>query len=44
MSAICDLILAAIAAIDSAELGEQLSYRAAAEKFNVSRETLRRRH
>jgi hypothetical protein len=35
MSTTHDLILDAIAAIDLAELGEQLSYRAAAELFNV---------
>jgi hypothetical protein len=39
-----DPILDAIAAIDSAEPGEQLSYRAAADIFKVNRETLRRRH
>jgi hypothetical protein len=39
-----DPILDAIAAIDSAEPGEQPSYRALAEKFKISRETLRRRH
>jgi hypothetical protein len=37
-------ILDAIAAIDSAEPGERLSYRAAGTKFNVNAETLRRRH
>jgi hypothetical protein len=36
--------LDAIAAIDSAEPGERLSYRAAGTKFNVNAETLRRRH
>jgi hypothetical protein len=37
-------ILDAIAAIDSAEPGERLSYPAAGTKFNVNAETLRRRH
>jgi hypothetical protein len=37
-------ILEAIAAIDSAEPGERLSYRAAGTKFNVNAETLRRCH
>jgi hypothetical protein len=37
-------ILDAIAAIDSAEPRERLSYRAAGTKFNVNAETLRRRH
>ena len=37
-------ILDAIAAIDSAEPREQLSYRAVGTKFNVNAKTLRRRH
>jgi hypothetical protein len=37
-------ILDAIAAIDSAEPGEQLSYRAAGTQFNVNAETLQHRH
>jgi hypothetical protein len=37
-------ILDAIAAIDSAEPGEQLSYRTAGTQFNVNAETLRCRH
>ena len=39
-----NLILDAIAAIDLAEPGERLSYRAAGTKFNVNAKTLRRRH
>jgi hypothetical protein len=35
MSTISDPILDAIAAIESAEPGERLSYRAAAKKFGV---------
>jgi hypothetical protein len=44
MSTISDPILDAIAAIESAEPGEGLSYRAAAKKFGVDRTTLARRH
>jgi hypothetical protein len=37
-------ILDAIAAIESQDPKEQLSYRAAAKKFGVNRSTLARRH
>jgi hypothetical protein len=43
-STIMDPILDSIAAIDSAEPGEHLSYCTAGTQFNVNPETLRRRH
>jgi hypothetical protein len=44
MSTTTDPILDAIAAIESQEAGERLSYRRAAEIFKVDRRTLARRH
>jgi hypothetical protein len=44
MSTISNPVLDAVAAIESAESGEQPSYRAAAKRFGVDRTTLSRRH